>query len=158
MTDKLTQERRSQNMRNIRAKHTSPEMTVRRLVYSLGFRYRLHVARLPGKPDLVLRPIKKIIDVRGCFWHQHRGCIDSHIPKSHIHYWGPKLKKNTQRDRANERKLRAQGWDVLTVWECELQNTERLRRRLQVFLDRTWDGLLSSEILSVGGGRSRVAQ
>src|SRR5258707_13139730 len=96
-------------MRNIRAKNTSPEMTVRRLVHRMGFRYRLHVAHLPGKPDLVFSKLKKIIEVRGCFWHGHQGCIDSHIPKSRVQYWRPKLKKNAERDPANEMRMWADG-------------------------------------------------
>lgn len=134
MTDKLTPERRSANMARIRSKNTSPEMIIRRLVYQMGFRYRLHVARLPGKPDLVFFRLKKIIDVRGCFWHQHRGCIDSHIPKSRREYWYPKLKKNKERDKRNEANLRAEGWNVLTLWECELKDVEPLTRRITTFL------------------------
>src|ERR1700737_2829184 len=110
-------------MRRIRSKDTSPEMLVRRLVHGMGFRYRLHVQKLPGRPDLVLPRLKKIIQVHGCFWHQHTGCPHSHIPKSRIEYWRPKLTKNKQRDRNNDRALRKQGWEVLTLWECELKST-----------------------------------
>ncbi|MGH9437745.1 MAG: very short patch repair endonuclease [Terriglobia bacterium] len=134
MTDKLTPERRSENMRNIRAKNTSPEMIVRRIVHSMGFRYRLHVAELPGKPDLVLPRLRKIIEVRGCFWHQHGGCIDSHIPKSRADYWCPKLMKNVERDKLNQTKLIACGWEILTLWECELRDSEQIRKRLRLFL------------------------
>src|SRR5690348_10649437 len=107
-------------MRNIRSKHTSPEMTVRRLVHGMGFRYRLHVHTLPGKPDMVFPKMHKIIEVRGCFWHQHKGCIDSHIPKSRTEYWEPKLTRNKERDKQNECELRKQGWNVLILWECEV--------------------------------------
>lgn len=134
MTDKLTPERRSMNMRNIRAKNTSPEMMVRRIVHSMGFRYRLHVPELPGKPDLVLPRLRKIIEVRGCFWHQHEGCIDSHIPKSRMEYWRPKLMKNVERDKINQSKLVADGWKILTLWECELRGLEQIRRRVDRFL------------------------
>ncbi len=133
MTDKLSPNDRSANMAKIRAKNTAPEMMVRRLVYSMGFRYRLHVSRLPGKPDLVFPRLKKIIDVRGCFWHQHRGCIDSHVPKSRQEYWAPKLKMNCQRDRNNRRKLRAQGWVVLTIWECELRDLPKVKKQIKTF-------------------------
>jgi len=122
-------------MRRIRSKHTAPEVTVRRLVHSLGFRYRLHVAHLPGKPDLVFARLGKVIEVRGCFWHQHLGCIDSHIPKSRMEYWGPKLKRNCQRDRKNLKTLRSLGYEVLTIWECETKNHERLTARLRKFLE-----------------------
>jgi DNA mismatch endonuclease, patch repair protein len=121
-------------MRRIRAKNTSPEMIVRRLVHGLGFRYRLHVAGLPGKPDLVFPRFGKIIEVRGCFWHQHKGCIDSHIPASRVEYWRPKLIGNKRRDKVNERKLMALGWEVLTVWECDLKNLKTVERRILRFL------------------------
>src|ERR671922_374322 len=109
MADKISKARRSANMRNIRAKNTAPELAVRRLVYGLGFRYRLHSAKLPGKPDIVLSRLKKIVEVRGCFWHQHKGCIDSHIPVSRIDYWRPKLRGNVKRDRQNQKRLTADG-------------------------------------------------
>jgi DNA mismatch endonuclease (patch repair protein) len=122
-------------MRNIRAKNTVPELTVRRLVHGLGFRYRLHLVKLPGKPDLVFSHLKKIVEVRGCFWHQHKGCVDSHVPKSRLDYWIPKLAKNMQRDKINERKLRKDGWEVLTIWECDLRDMEYLRTRIIGFLN-----------------------
>src|ERR1035441_1852356 len=96
-------------MRRIRSRDTSPEMAVRRLVHSMGFRFRLHISELPGKPDLVFPRLSRIIEVRGCFWHQHPGCSDSHIPKSRISYWKPKLRRNQERDEENLRKLRKLG-------------------------------------------------
>jgi DNA mismatch endonuclease, patch repair protein len=98
-----------------------PEMTVRRLVHSLGFRYRLHRKDLPGKPDLVFGPRKKAIFVNGCFWHQHSdpNCVDGRLPKSRTEYWDVKLAKNVERDRQNRSALEAAGWEVFTVWECE---------------------------------------
>ncbi len=96
-------------MSDIRAKNTCPEMTVRRIVHRMGFRYRLHVRELPGKPDLVLRWLKKAIEVRGCFWHQYEGCIDSHIPTSRMEHWRPKLMKNVERDKLKKAKLAAHG-------------------------------------------------
>ena len=134
MTDKLTPERRSENMRRIRSRDTSPERIVWQLVYGMGFRYRLHVSKLPGKPDLVFSRFRRIIEVRGCFWHQHRGCIDSHIPKSRMEYWRPKLKGNQRRDRDNEKALRAAGWEVLTIWECEVRKPGVLMERINEFL------------------------
>ena len=132
--DKLAAEDRSENMRRIRAKNTVPEMIVRRLVHGLGFRYRLHVTALPGKPDLVFPRLSKIIEVRGCFWHQHKSCIDSHIPKSRIEYWRPKLQGNKRRDKQNEKKLIALGWNVCTVWECDLKDLNEVQRRVARFL------------------------
>lgn len=136
MVDTLSRKRRSDNMRRIRSKHTKPEIEVRRLVDSFGYRFRLHQAKLPGKPDLVFPRLRKIIEVKGCFWHQHAGCIDSHFPKSRRKYWYPKLKKNIQRDKKNVRELRRLGWRVLMVWECQVtaSNSVRLRDRLKRFL------------------------
>lgn len=124
-------------MSKIRAKNTSPEMAVRRLVHGMGFRYRLHVAALPGKPDLVFPRLRKIIQVHGCFWHRHRGCIDSHIPKTRVEYWKPKLARNQKRDRANEKALRRQGWEVLIIWQCEVNAAALLSERMAEFLRGT---------------------
>jgi len=134
VTDKLTPERRSANMSRIRSRDTSPEMIVRRLVHGMGYRYRLHVASLPGKPDIVLPRLRSIIEVRGCFWHQHNGCIDSHIPKSRILYWKPKLERNRLRDQENSRNLRKLGWRICIVWECETKTLAKLSRRIARFL------------------------
>ena len=123
-------------MRRIRAKDTSLEMVVRHLVHGLGYRYRLHSPKLPGKPDLVFSRLKKIIEVRGCFWHQHGKCSDSHIPKSRLGYWLPKLERNKSRDVANVRSLKALGFRLLIVWECEVNNRERLTSKLGRFLRR----------------------
>lgn len=120
-------------MRRIRSNDTSAEMIVRRLVHGMGFRYRLHVPTLPGKPDLVFPRLKKIIEVRGCFWHQHGKCIDSHVPKSRLEYWRPKLERNVLRDEENQRTLRQLGWKTLVVWECETGNP-KLVTRLKRFL------------------------
>ncbi len=132
--DTISPERRSANMRLIRSRDTSPEIIVRRLIHGMGFRFRLHAADLPGKPDIVLPRLKRIVEVRGCFWHQHPGCIDSHIPKTRIKYWAPKLAKNQQRDKENMNKLHALGWRVLVVWECEIKNIKKLSGRLARFL------------------------
>ena len=111
-----------------------PELAVRRLVHAMGYRFRLHVSDLPGKPDIVLARKKKIIEVRGCFWHQHGKCVDSHIPKSRIQYWRPKLQGNQRRDKKNTRALEALGWKVFVVWECEVQDLKRIKRVLSNFL------------------------
>jgi DNA mismatch endonuclease (patch repair protein) len=121
-------------MRRIRSRDTSAEMIVRRMVHAMGYRYRLHVAALPGKPDIVLPRLAKIIDVRGCFWHQHAGCADSHIPASRADYWRPKLLGNRARDAANVRALRKLGWRILVVWECETKSPAKLSRRIARFL------------------------
>jgi DNA mismatch endonuclease, patch repair protein len=121
-------------MRRIRSVHTKPELLVRSAVHAMGYRFRLHRTDLPGKPDMVFPRLGKIIEVRGCFWHQHAGCIDSHVPASNREYWEAKLVRNAQRDRANLRALRKLGWQVLVVWECEARNAARLARRLRRFL------------------------
>ncbi len=134
MTDKLTQERRSENMRRIRATDTSPELVVRRLVHAMGFRFRLHVKSLPGRPDLVFVRLKKVVLVHGCFWHSHERCKESHMPKTREDYWRPKLEGNVRRDLENSDKLRLLGWKVLVVWECELAHEGSLKKRLRRFL------------------------
>ncbi|MDX2179052.1 MAG: very short patch repair endonuclease [Bryobacteraceae bacterium] len=132
--DKLTPEARSANMRRIRSRDTAPEMIVRRIVHRMGFRYRLHRGDLPGRPDIVLTRLGKIVDVRGCFWHQHPGCTDSHIPKSRRAYWEPKLSQNAARDKSNASRLRAMGWRLLVIWECETKKPDTLTKRLTRFL------------------------
>lgn len=132
--DKLTQSERSANMRRIRSRDTSPELRVRQLVHSMGFRYRLHVRNLPGCPDLVFPRLRKIIFVHGCFWHPHGRCRYSHIPKSNLEYWLPKLESNRLRDRRNLAALRRLGWKVLTVRECETDQMAKLSAKLRKFL------------------------
>jgi DNA mismatch endonuclease (patch repair protein) len=134
MSDRLSPAARSENMRRIRSKDTGPELAVRRLIHRLGYRYRLHVNSLPGKPDIVLVRHKKIVEVRGCFWHKHRGCKDAHLPKSRQEYWAPKLARNVQRDKRNHEALKQQGWNVLVIWECETQCWITLRSHLIEFL------------------------
>lgn len=135
MVDKLTRERRSENMRRIRSKDTKPELKVRRLLHSLGFRYRLHLKDLPGKPDLAFRSRKKVIFVHGCFFHQHKNCTDGRLPKSRIEYWAPKLAGNVARDRANRSKLSRSGWKSIVIWDCETDDVPKLEKRLTRFLN-----------------------
>lgn len=113
---------------------TRPEMQVRRLLHGLGYRYVLHRRDLPGVPDLVFLSRRRIVFVQGCFWHQHKGCADGRIPKSHVPYWGQKLQRNVERDRRNISKLRRGGWSVMLVWECDIANADTLRKRLVRFL------------------------
>ena len=136
MVDTISVSRRSENMRRIPSKGTQPELVVRRIVHAMGFRYRLHSQKLPGTPDLVFPIRKKIIEVRGCFWHQHNGCIVSHTPKSKLNYWRPKLRRNVYRDIENLTKLKLLGWKVLVLWECEVKssNANRLEARIKKFL------------------------
>jgi DNA mismatch endonuclease (patch repair protein) len=108
---------RSANMSRIRSKNTKPELLVRRALHRLGFRFRLYVRDLPGRPDIVLPKYRTIIQVKGCFWHGHT-CRDGRLPKSNRAYWVPKLLQNRKRDSANDRKLRRLGWSVHNIWEC----------------------------------------
>lgn len=134
--DKLSSERRSDNMSRIRSKDTTPEITLRRLVYSLGYRFRLHRKDLPGKPDLVFTSRKKVIFVHGCFWHQHCACPEGRIPRSRVDYWESKLKRNQMRDAANQFSLEESGWGVLVVWECDLKDSRGLIKNLKRFLGK----------------------
>jgi DNA mismatch endonuclease, patch repair protein len=136
MVDWLTPEQRSRNMSAIRAKDTKPELMVRKLVFSLGYRYRLHVKDLPGRPDLVFPKRRKIIDVRGCFWHRHTCKDGARTPEANAEYWAPKIERNTQRDRENGEKWKRLGWDVCVLWECEIKDNEALRRIILTFLGR----------------------
>lgn len=135
--DTISEERRSYNMRRIRSKDTAIEMTVRRAVHSLGYRYRLHDRKLPGKPDLVFSSRRKVIFVHGCFWHQHSdgSCRIVREPKSKQGYWVPKLERNRARDAEHLAALDQAGWDVLIVWECSVEgDQELLRNQLKLFL------------------------
>lgn len=134
--DKISKERRSANMSKIRNADTKPELVVRRSLHALGFRYRLHVKELPGKPDLVFPARKSVIFVHGCFWHQHSSeeCADGRLPKSRLDYWIPKLARNIDRDSANIAELQSMGWRVAVVWECETANATRVVKRLRKFL------------------------
>lgn len=129
---------RGENMRRIRSKDTAPEMTVRRLVHGLGYRYRLHRKGLPGNPDLVFSSRKKVIFVHGCFWHQHEdlSCKITNTPKTNLEYWLPKLERTKQRDELNQQKLKETGWDVLVVWECEIETfLDKVAKRINKFLN-----------------------
>jgi DNA mismatch endonuclease, patch repair protein len=134
VADRITPEERSANMRAVKSKDTGPELAVRRAVYRLGFRYRLHRRDLPGKPDLVFGPKRKIIFVHGCFWHGHDECRGSGRPKSNAIFWEAKLTRNKERDAERVAALTAMGWNVLTVWECETVDLAKLERRLLKFL------------------------
>ena len=127
-------------MRAIRSSGTKAEIKVRHLLHSLGYRYRLNRKDLPGKPDIVFPGRRKVIFVHGCFWHQHEdpACADGRMPKSRLNYWVPKLTRNRQRDKENEAALKAAGWDVLVVWECEVEKfpPEELISKLIFFLEQ----------------------
>jgi DNA mismatch endonuclease (patch repair protein) len=123
MADRHTAAQRSFNMSRIRSKNTKPEMLLRGKLFAAGFRYRLNVKNLPGKPDLVLKKYKTVVFVHGCFWHGHEHCRYFVTPKTRTEFWIEKINGNIRRDLDNERKLLAAGWQVLTVWECELKKS-----------------------------------
>ncbi len=136
MADTVSKSERSRIMAAVKSKDTTPELTIRRLVHSLGYRYRLHQRSLPGTPDLVFAARRKVIDVHGCFWHMHR-CGRCRIPTSHRNYWLAKLQRNAARDKSNRRALRRAGWGVLVIWECQTGPAKiaRLRARIVAFLN-----------------------
>lgn len=133
--DKLSSERRSWVMSRVKSKHTKPELVVRRLVFGMGYRYRLHDKKLQGHPDLVFPGRKKVIFVNGCFWHGHLGCRLGKLPKTRVEFWEEKIQRNRARDIQNIAALEASGWRVLTVWQCELKNSEMLASRLNEFIE-----------------------
>ncbi len=130
MSDVLTPTQRSFNMSRIRGKDTAPEMVVRRLVWSMGYRYRLHGPGLPGRPDLVLKSRKVAIFVNGCFWHRHHCPRGRSTPSTRAEFWRAKFEANRQRDRRNLRRLRAMGWTVLVIWECQTTDSPALVNRI----------------------------
>jgi DNA mismatch endonuclease (patch repair protein) len=122
-------------MRGIRQSNTYPELSVRRLAHALGYRFRLHKKELPGSPDIIFTSRRKIIFVHGCFWHRHPGCSKATVPKTRENFWREKFSANIKRDTRAIRKLRALGWKVLVIWECETKDEARLARKLTSFLE-----------------------
>ncbi len=134
MADVLTPAQRSFNMSRIRGKNTAPELAVRRLVHGMGFRYRLHGAKLPGKPDLVFAGRGKVILVHGCYWHMHDCPYGRVTPKTNATFWQTKRLSNVARDARNLRDLKRAGWSVFVVWECQVREPGRLAKVLRRFL------------------------
>lgn len=133
--DRISPIRRSQNMRQIRGRDTAPELTIRKLLRRMGFTgYRLCRKDLPGKPDLAWVGRKLAIFVHGCFWHGHNCQEGIRKPKSNRQYWIPKLERNWSRDAENISALRAKGWKVMVIWECEIKNVRPLSKNLRRFL------------------------
>lgn len=132
--DRISPDRRSDNMRAIRGRDTKPELLLRRMLHRLGYRYRLHARDLPGSPDIIFRSRRKVIFVHGCFWHSHPGCPKAYRPKTRVEFWTEKLERNRQRDAEVETALHALGWSSLVVWECEAVDSEHLRNRVMDFL------------------------
>lgn len=135
-------------MRAVKSRDTKPEMGVRRILHRSGYRYRLHREDLPGKPDIVFGPRRKVIFVHGCFWHGHSCKRGSRLPKTNTEYWKAKIVRNVERHSAQITELFDNGWAALTVWECELSDQEALLQRLKKFLDDT------EEKVKIGKGHS----
>lgn len=133
--DTLTRAQRGELMSRVRSRDTKPELAVRKLLFAMGYRYRLHDGNLPGKPDMVFPVRRKIIFVHGCFWHRHANCSLARLPKSRKAFWLAKLEGNRLRDGRVRAALRRDGWSVATVWECQLSDRDRLARRLRRFMD-----------------------
>ena len=117
-------EQRSRNMSAIKSKNTKPEITVRKLLHSMGYRFRLHRKDLPGSPDIVLPKYKTVIFVHGCFWHRHKNCKYASTPKTRQEFWEAKFRENINRDKLNQENLSSKGWKIIIVWECEIKDKD----------------------------------
>ena len=144
MADKMTPEQRHKCMSHIRGKDTRPEMIVRRYLFAHGYRYRLHEMRLPGTPDIVMRRLHTVIMVNGCFWHGHEGCRYFVLPRTNSDFWRAKIERNKVRDAEQRTELRAKGWNVIQIWECELKPSVRQAtlQRLTYTLSRIELGII----------------
>lgn len=140
MADNLSKTERSKQMSLVKSKNTKPEMFVRKLIHGMGYRYRLHDKKLPGKPDIVFKSRKKVIFVHGCFWHRHKNCKLARLPKSRLDFWKPKLEANRERDKLIQKQLTELGWQFLIIWECQLNDVVALRERIVEFIDGSTEG------------------
>ena len=140
MADVHSIETRSYNMSRIRSKDTKPEMLVRKFLHKNGFRYRLHVKDLPGKPDIVLPKYKTVIFVHGCFWHGHEGCKYYVVPKTRTEWWLDKIEKNRNNDSKAEGNLLSKGWHIVTLWECDIKHKDKYT---------LWSGNLLKELREI---------
>lgn len=134
MADRLSSQKRSWNMSRIKSRDTTPELAVRKVLYRMGYRYRLHSPAVPGKPDIVLKRFRAAIFVHGCFWHRHPGCKFAYIPKSRVEFWTKKFEANVRRDKEVKKQLSDMGWKYLTIWECETKSSETIEHLLRGFL------------------------
>lgn len=139
--DIWSKEKRSECMSKIRSKDTKPELALRKALFARGFRYRVNDKHLPGKPDIVLPKYKTVIFLYGCFWHRHEGCKYASTPKTNTKFWIDKITSNSLRDNVNAEKLTALGWNVLTVWECEIRH--KYKHDLTSLIDRVEATLLA---------------
>ncbi len=129
--DILSKEKRSQNMAKIKSKNTLPELLTRKALTSLNQKYRLHSAKLPGKPDIVIAKRKIAIFINGCFWHQHKDCKRQSMPKSNEEYWNKKLEGNVKKQKYDVKSLKRMGWKSIIIWECQTKNKDKLIKQLK---------------------------
>lgn len=134
MTDRFTESKRSRIMSRVRSKNTTTEKLVRSILHKMGYRFRLHVKNLPGKPDIVLPRFRKIIFVNGCFWHGHPDCKRATRPATNVEFWNKKIDGNIERDNKISRDLMKLGWQVLVIWQCQTKDVKSLMQRLTGFL------------------------
>lgn len=139
MADQTNRDKRSWNMSRIRSVDTKPELVVRRALHGMGYRFRVHDRKLPGRPDIVLRRHKAVVFVHGCFWHRHEGCRYAYSPKSRKGFWLRKFEQNVMRDRTVAHELTLLGWRQLVVWECETKEPTELEQILTAFLENGAD-------------------
>jgi len=128
MTDRISAEKRSWNMSQVRSKDTAPELLVRSLMHRMGLRFRVHSKNLPGTPDLVLPKYRTAVFVHGCYWHRHNGCKYTTTPKTNTAFWEKKFMRNVNRDRGNQQMLEEAGWNVLVIWQCQTKDIVRLEK------------------------------
>jgi DNA mismatch endonuclease (patch repair protein) len=136
ISDIYSIDKRSDIMSKVRQEGTKQELLIRRFLFSQGFRYRKNDKRYPGKPDIVLPKYRTIIFVHGCFWHGHENCKASKLPKTNTNFWKKKISENIARDQKNIETLREEGWNVITIWQCEIKNKNKRKERLELLLDK----------------------
>ena len=124
MVDSISTERRSWNMSRVKSRNTKPEILVRSILHRKGYRFRIHAKTLPGRPDIVLPKYKSVIFVNGCFWHRHKNCADATLPKTRTEFWQNKFDQTIKRDNKNRKELTSLGWNILTIWECQLMHID----------------------------------
>jgi DNA mismatch endonuclease, patch repair protein len=142
--DKLTPERRSEAMSRVKGINTTPELSVRRALHAMGYRFRLHQKDLPGKPDIVLPKHRLCLFVHGCFWHQHEGCKRATFPETNREFWAKKFEQNRERDKRITSELVQAGWLVCVIWECQTKDENTLSSVISLCFDQTYSPLVIS--------------
>jgi len=134
VADKFTKEQRSKIMSHISGKETKPEILVRKFLFAKGFRYRKNVKSLSGTPDIVLPRYKPVVFIHGCFWHGHKGCLKSKLPQTRRDFWKKKISENVKRDKKDIQLLQKEDWNVITIWQCEISNSQKRQIRLEALI------------------------